>query len=381
MPEFLQSIRLADIADMFIVSVCIFVVLRWVQATASRGIAIATGILISVYAVAVQFNLHLTTLLFQFGLTIAAVVYVVVFQDDIRRAVERLLLTSRWRERQSAMTTHPHITTLLDTLFDLASHRRGALIVLPGDEPIDAHLDGGTELVGRISQPLLDSLFDPHSAGHDGAVIIQNGFVTRFGVHLPLSENREKSAGLGTRHRSALGMSECSDSLVLIVSEERGQVSIARHGELCRNLTRDELSRTLSNHLTAVAEESRPQLWSRLSSHPRTKLMSVLIAFVAWISVASDRDVVQRVFVVPIEYRNVPAQIELPESIRTEARVTFSGTDRAFQFVAPSALKVSIDLSEAAAGKEEFTLTDATVRHPATLTVYRIEPRSIRLRD
>jgi diadenylate cyclase len=381
MPELLRSIRLADLADMLIVSVCVFVVLRWIQSTASRGLAIATGILVSVYAVAVQFELHLTTLLFQFGLTIAAVVYVVVFQDDIRRAVERLLLASRWRDRQSETTTHPHIETLLDTLFDLASHRRGALIVLPGDEPIDAHLDGGTELVGRISQPLLDSLFDPHSAGHDGAVIIQNGFVTRFGVHLPLSENREKSAGLGTRHRSGLGMSECSDSLVMIVSEERGQVSVAQHGELRRDLSRDDLSETLGSHLTTIAEDSRPRLRSRLISHPRTKLMSVLIAFVAWISVSSDRDVVQRVFLLPIEYRNLPAEIELPESVRTEARVTFSGTDRAFQFIAPGALKVSVDLSEATAGKDEFTLTDSNVRHPATLTVYRIEPRSIRLRD
>lgn len=381
MPQLLQSIRPADIADIVIVSVCVFVVLRWIQSTASRGLAIATGILVAVYAVAVQFDLHLTTLLFQFGLTIAAVVYVVVFQDDIRRAVERLLLASRWRGRRSETTTQPHVETLLDTLFDLAGNRRGALIVLPGDEPLDAHLDGGTELLGRISQPLLDSLFDPHSAGHDGAVIIEDGFVTRFGVHLPLSASREKSTGLGTRHRSGLGLSECSDALVMIVSEERGQVSFARHGDLRRNVSRDELNETLSNHLIGVAAESRPNLWSRMRSHPRTKLMSVLIALVAWISVASDRDVVQRVFAVPIEYRNVPPQIELPESIRTEARVTFSGTDRAFQFVAPSALKVSIDLSEASAGKEEFTLTDSSVRHPSTLTVYRIEPRSIRLRN
>jgi diadenylate cyclase len=381
MPEFLQSIHLTDVADMLIVSACVFVILRWIQTTASRGVAIASGILTTIYVIAEKFDLHLTTMLFRFGLTIAAVVFVVVFQDDIRRAVERLLLASRWRGRKTGSTTQTHVETLLNTVFDLAKIRRGALIVMSGDEPLDTHLDGGTELLGRISQPLLDSLFDPHSAGHDGAVIIQDGFVTRFGVHLPLSENREKSDGLGTRHRSALGLSERSDALILVVSEERGQVSIAQHGELRRHVSRDDLTEALNGHLASADSVERPNFWSRASGHPRTKLLSVVIAVAAWFMVASDRDQVQRVFVVPIEYRNVPSAVTLPESIRTEARVTFSGTERAFQFIAPSTLKVSLDLSEAATGKDEFTLTDSSVRHPATLTVYRIEPRIIRLND
>lgn len=381
MPPFLQSIHLTDVADMLIVSVCVFVILRWIQTTASRGVAIASGILTAVYVLAAEFDLHLTTLLFQFGLTIAAVVFVVVFQDDIRRAVERLLLAIHWRERKAGSTTPTHVETLLKTVFDLAQIRRGALIVMSGDEPLDAHLDGGTELLGRISQPLLDSLFDPHSAGHDGAVIIHDGFVTRFGVHLPLSENREKSDGLGTRHRSALGLSENSDALVLVVSEERGQVSIAQHGELRRHVSREDLAESLNHHLASTETAERAGLLSRATGHPRTKLLSVVIAVAAWFMVASNRDQVQRVFVVPIEYRNVPVTFTLPDEIRTEARVTFSGTERAFQFIAPSVLKVSVDLSEAAIGKNEFTLTDASVRHPPSLTVYRIEPRFIRLID
>ena len=377
----LPSISAADFADMLIVSVCVYVALRWIQTTASRGLAVAASVFVVVDVLAAQFDLYMTSVLFQFGLTIAAVVLVVVFQDDIRRAVERALLSSLWRQQNShtATATQPHVETLLDTAFDLASNRRGALIVIVGDEPLDSHLEGGTELVGRISQPLLDSLFDPHSAGHDGAVIIQGGFVTRFGVHLPLSDSREKSAGLGTRHRSGLGLSERSDALVVIVSEERGQVSIARSGELRRGVSRQELTTALDAHLTGTETESRPSIRTRVTRHPRTKLLALLIACAAWLLVASNRDLVQRVFVVPIEYRNVPAGVDLPDTIRTEARVTFSGTDRAFQFVAPSALKVSVDLGEAAHGKTEFTLTESSVRHPTTLTVYRIEPRTIRL--
>lgn len=374
-----SSLRLADFADVLIVSLCVYAVLRWIQTTASRGLAIAASVLVVVDVLAEQFDLHLTALLFRFGLTIGAVVLVVVFQDEIRRAVERVAHSSRWRSRRSSSASHPYVETLLQTAFDLAGIRRGALIVLAGDEPLEAHLDGGTALAGRISQPLLESLFDPHSAGHDGAVIIDEGRVTRFGVHLPLSDNREKSEGLGTRHRSGLGLSERSDALIIIVSEERGQVSIARHGELKRGVSREELGAALNQHLADVHVENRPRFMKRILRHPRTKAMALLISFLAWLLVASDRDVVQRVFVVPIEYRNVPAGIDLPDSIRTEARVTFSATDRAFQFVAPSVLKVSVDLSEAAQGKTEFTLTESSVRHPPTLSVYRIEPRMIRL--
>lgn len=379
--DFLNSIRPADLADMAIVSVCVYVVLRWIQTTASRGLATASGAFAAVYMLAVEFQLHLTTMLFQFGLTIAAVVFVVVFQDDIRRAVERALLVSRWRSESKEAAVHPQIETLLETAFGLAEARRGALIVLAGEEPLDTHLDAGTELLGHVSQPLLDSLFDPHSAGHDGAVIIENGFVTRFGVHLPLSQSRGKSAGLGTRHRSGLGLSERTDALVIIVSEERGQVSIASRGELRRNVTREELQQAVTAYQRELAVEAQPGVRDRLTRHPRTKLFSILIAFAAWLAVASDRDAVQRVFAIPIEYRNVPTGVALPASIRTEARVTFSGSERAFQFVAPSALKVSVDLSASADGKDQFTLTDASVRHPPTLTVYRIEPRTIRLKE
>lgn len=379
--DFLNSVRPADLADMAIVSVCVYIVLRWVQTTASRGLAIAAGVFAAVYMLAVEFQLHLTTMLFQFALTIAAVVFVVVFQDDIRRAVERALLAGRWRSEPHKSATHPHIETLRATAFGLAEARRGALVVLAGEEPLDSHLAGGTELLGHISQPLLDSLFDPHSAGHDGAVIIENGFVTRFGVHLPLSQNRDKSAGLGTRHRSGLGLSEQTDALVIIVSEERGQVSIASRGELRRNVTPEELQQAAAAHQREMAIEAQPGMRERLARHPRTKLFSILIAFTAWLAVASDRDTVQRVFVIPIEYRNVPTGVALPAAIRTEARVTFSGSERAFQFVAPSALKVSVDLSAAADGKDQFTLTETSVRHPPTLTVYRIEPRTIRLKE
>ncbi|MDA1231747.1 MAG: hypothetical protein O2856_13315 [Planctomycetota bacterium] len=145
------------------------------------------------------------------------------------------------------------------------------------------------------------------------------------------------------------------------------------------------MTEAIQNHFATLTADNtisrKTKLWSFLFRHPRSKLLAVLIAFAGWMLIASDRDVVQRVFVLPIVYRNLPAGVELPASIPTEARVTFSASERAFQFVAPSALKVSVDLREASTGKDIFTLTESNVRHPSSLSVYRIEPRTIQLQS
>lgn len=379
MEETLQSIGFGDVADMLVISVCTYFSLRWIQSTSSRGLGYAAAAIVGVFLFARRFDLYLTTMLFEFGLTIGAVVIVVVFQEDIRRAVEGVLLMRIWRNRGGDVATSPHIETLVESAFDLASKNRGALVVIAGSEPLDRHLSGGEELLGRISQPLLESLFDPHSAGHDGAVIVAKGFVTRFGVHLPLSQDRQKSLGLGTRHRSALGLSESTDALVIVVSEERGQVSLARDGVLTRDVSRDSLSDSLKSHLKE-AKKSKGRK-SVVFRHPRTKLASLAIAAAVWVMFAAERDIVRQVFVIPIEYRNVPTDVSISDSVPTEARVTFSGSERAFRFLAPSSLKVSLDVSDATAGKAIFNVTESSVRHPPSLSVDRIEPRSIRIND
>ena len=105
------------------------------------------------------------------------------------------------------------------------------MIVLQGNDPLERHINGGTNLDGIVSEPLLESLFDPHSIGHDGAVIIDGNRVTKFGCHLPLSMNTSKYENIGLRHTAALGLAERSDAICIVVSEERGTISLAYHGK------------------------------------------------------------------------------------------------------------------------------------------------------
>jgi DNA integrity scanning protein DisA with diadenylate cyclase activity len=119
------------------------------------------------------------------------------------------------------------VGTIADALYRLAEERHGAIIVLPGKEPIQEWLAGGFVLDAEPSFPLLMSIFDPHSPGHDGALIVEKGRLSQFGVRLPISDTNKLPAVFGTRHHAAMGLSEKSDAMVLVVSEERGAVSLA----------------------------------------------------------------------------------------------------------------------------------------------------------
>src|SRR5262249_3136950 len=124
----------------------------------------------------------------------------------------------------------PDVIDILTTsVAKLVLDKTGALIVLHGRDPLHRHVDGGWDLDGALSQPLLDSIFDPHSLGHDGAVLVQRGRLARFGCHLPLSK---QLSDLGTRHAAALGVTERTDALCIVVSEQRGTITVSRNGEL-----------------------------------------------------------------------------------------------------------------------------------------------------
>lgn len=143
----------------------------------------------------------------------------------------------------------PWVDAIVDGFLSFASRRFGALLVVKGRDHLQTHLTGGIPLGGRISQELLLSLFDPHSPGHDGAVIVQGGRFAQFGVQLPLSRNITRPERFGTRHAAALGLAERTDALVLVASEETGQLRIAEDGKLIDVVDGAELKARLQSFL------------------------------------------------------------------------------------------------------------------------------------
>ncbi len=153
--------------------------------------------------------------------------------------------------------------------------------MLTGRQPLGRLLEHGTTLNGLVSKTLLLSIFDPSSPGHDGAVIIEGNTVKKFGTHLPLAENFTKYKELGTRHRSALGLSQRSDALVIVVSEERGTVSIAEQGELHMVENSLDLKNVIKSFL--MEEQAGEGPWHRwLIQNTREKLLALAISIALW---------------------------------------------------------------------------------------------------
>ena len=188
------------------------------------------GIIGLFYLVALQLELQLTAWIFQSFFAVLVVLLVVVFQDDLRRLFERIAVLGLRRRRPH--TEVGGAAAIYRTLQQLAESHTGALLIIPGREPIERHLQGGVVLDANISEELLLSIFDPHSPGHDGAVLVQGDRLARFGVHLPLSEDNAQLGAGGTRHAAALGLAERCDALWVAVSEERGRISVAAKGKL-----------------------------------------------------------------------------------------------------------------------------------------------------
>jgi len=333
--------------------------------------------------IARTFDMYMTAALFQAALAITAIALIVVFQEDLRRAFSRIALLGKLPRLGSAGQTSLDCDVLVETAFELAQKKVGALIVIRGDEPLERHIRGGSLIDARISKALLDSVFDPHSMGHDGAVIIERDRIRHFAAHLPLSKNLKELGTRGTRHSAALGLSEVSDAMVIVVSEERGQVGLAWNGKIETVATATELKGRLGMERFTGPQgpQQRISLWHRLlRGNTGLKLASVTLACLAWFLISFEADTVQKTFVVPIEYRKLPENMFIEDAAPTEARITLSGFERAFNLLVPGTLKASLDLSNVEEGQQQIVVEESHIKLPQNLTLFRVLPRTLSFR-
>ncbi len=377
--EFRRAVRVADVIDVALISVLLYAVLTWFRETTSRSVYIGISILALVYLMARVFDMYLTTLFFQAVVSLLLIALVVVFQEDLRRIFERLAALGTIRETQHRDTHLAHVDTLVEVSTELSHKKVGGLMVLKGRDPLDRHIDGGVDVDGRISKPLLDSIFDPHSMGHDGAVVIERSRIKLCSAHLPLSKNAVEIGPRGTRHSAGLGLAEVSDALVIVISEERGQISLAQGGKLELMSSASQLQDRLEKFCHDLAPRKTEDLWKRmLKQNAGMKAVSIVVACIAWFMLSYREGTVQQTFVVPIEFRNVPKDLVFDEP-PAQVRITLSGRESAFTLLAPSTLKVSVDVSNIEEGKQRLPLEDEYVKRPSNLAVYLIEPRTLAL--
>ena len=220
------SFGVKDFFDIIIVSTLIYLAIVVFQKTKSAPIIAGIVVLFIIYSFSVFFSLKLTEKIFGSIFGFFLVITAIIFQKELRRFFEIAGIVGL--RRKQAPLYEDLAKTIINTVEIFIRKKIGALIVFPGLESIDRHLEGGYYLAGKISEPLLLSIFDPSSPGHDGAVIIEGDKIKKFATHLPLAENVRAVRNFGTRHRATLSLSEVSDALIVAISEEKGTVSICR---------------------------------------------------------------------------------------------------------------------------------------------------------
>lgn len=250
----LKTFGFSDFLDIALVAVLVYALLVWFKRTKTAFVAMGLLMLALVYTAARVMGMFMTVWIFQGFFAVLIIAIVVIFQEEVRHIFERIAVwgLKGGREEESAPR---EVEILVRTLSNFARERIGALIVLAGRDPVDRHTEGGWDLNGELSEALLESIFDSHSLGHDGAVIIDGGRVTRFGSHLPLSKDFAKVNNMGTRHSAALGLAERADALCLVVSEEKGTISWAHAGEIHQS---EDLS-GLQEAIESFLEEKAPK--------------------------------------------------------------------------------------------------------------------------
>jgi hypothetical protein len=310
------------------------------------------------------------------------VVVLLAFQDDLKRFFERLAVWGLRRE--SGAPAESAVESVVRASFALAEARHGALIVLPGREPLERHLEGGVLLGGRVSDVLLLSLFDPHSPGHDGAIVIVADQVRHFGVHLPLSANFAELSSSGTRHAAALGLAERCDALVIVVSEERGVVSVAEGEALNVAATPDALRTEITRFVEATRVGARrtgpvEERWSmrRVRQRAGEWAVALALALTLWTLVVLGSEVGETSLRAPVQVTNLPAGYVLQSLKPEEVQVDLLGVRRTLFLLEPADVTVSVDALLAQLGRRTFEITAQDVHAPPGITVAGVVPNEV----
>lgn len=378
--SFFKSFRIQDAFDILIITSLVYATLIWFKNTASRLVLVGISLLGVVYIFARIFNLYLTTLVLQGFFTILIFALVVIFQEDIRRFFERLatLRTMGKSRRKKDGMRERTIETISEAVADFSSKRIGALIVIQGEDPLDRHVKGGYQLNGELTRPLLESIFDVHSHGHDGAVIIGGDRIEKFGCHLPLSSSTEKFGDFGLRHTAALGLCELADALCIVVSEERGTIMAAQEGQTRYLKNAAELRALMEKHYESKIDSQAKVLSNHwFKQNTMEKAIAVFLALGLWFVFGYQKESVQRDYIVPVEYRKVSQEWEIEESRATQATVTLLGSSQAFSLFDPNSIKISIDLSSIIEGRQSIILSPDMVNIPSNISLVRFKPDRI----
>ena len=268
------QMKWSDYLDIILVAFLLYKLLPLFRSSGTMRVAKIVGMLLVATWLTDLLQLHTMNFLLNQVLAVGLIAVVVLFQPELRRMLDHLgnmRLKKFFGAEKPGPEMAPIISQTVMACEVMSRERVGALIVFARDNRLDEYFKTGTLIDGQVSEQLIRNVFFPKAALHDGAMIIRDGRVAAAGCVLPLSDSNRLSADLGTRHRAGVGMSEVSDAVVVIVSEETGTISVAVGGMLKRHLASQTLERLLTNELCAEETVPEENLVVRLRQKLRSK--------------------------------------------------------------------------------------------------------------
>lgn len=273
----IPNIRISDIVEIIIIALLVYQLMVWIKNT--KAWMLFKGIAVVVMFVIIASFFELTTILWiaQQTLSVAIIAIIIIFQPEIRRALEQLgrkqflsgVFSMDGMKDVNEKFSDKTIDEIIKATFELAKTKTGALMVIEKATVLTEYEKTGIPIDAVVTNQLLINIFEKNTPLHDGAVLIRGDKIVAATCYLPLSDNMEVSKELGTRHRAALGMSEESDSLTIIVSEETGKVSLACDGRLSRNVSGEEVRKKLQVLQNKVVDTKKIKLWKGRGNNER----------------------------------------------------------------------------------------------------------------
>ncbi|MGZ9276359.1 MAG: diadenylate cyclase CdaA [Candidatus Limnocylindrales bacterium] len=267
----LGQVRLTTLVDIGITALLIYWLFSIIRGTRAVRLVIGVSVLFVVYVLAVAFGLELLTRILQGGAVVGLFALVVIFQPEIRRGLERIgrVGSVGWMLSPADSRAVDHVADeVARAAADLSAEGHGALIVIERETGLEDTAETGVMIHGDVSADLIRTIFAPRTALHDGAVIIRGETILAAGALLPLAETTVQVERYGTRHRAALGIAEQTDAVVIVVSEENGQISLVERSRIVRNLNEAQLARTIRTLLDPSRGRRRRPLGWRSAREP-----------------------------------------------------------------------------------------------------------------
>ena len=371
--SFINNLRWQDFIDILINSYILFRIYVLFQGTTTFRAMMGIAGLLFFQQVATHLGLVVTSWLIQGIMAVAAIIIIVIFQHEIRSVFQ----TANWR---TVLWGVPRINTVLPaeiivkTVFELAEKQIGALIVFPGKDNLYSVLQRGIPWHGRISREMLRTIFWHNNPVHDGAIIIEGNRVKEVACILPLSERKDLPSHFGTRHRAAVGLAEVSDALILVVSEERGSVTVMK-GSTVKNIRKEEdLSLQIDMHLGRKKETGAKRKETFQLSI--AALLSVIFITSIWSNFLRKSDTLINLDV-PIQFKNRQSGMEVVEVSTSTAHLQVSGSAALLRSVSTEKIYAEINLENVRIGENTFDLSSRNIQLPPGITVNQIMPTKV----